>query len=235
MIALTLLVLIAVDPWQNLIARDSFEHWRSPSGKTPLDGAWTIRDGVLTVKPYVHRRTDLWSTEEYADFELEWQWKASKGANSGVKYWVQSASTLVIVKEDHEWRTVADPAEARPEEPTLEYSRGLEYQMADDEFEPVSIERRDSRAGGLYSLFAPSPETVKRHSKWNHSRLVVQNGRFEHWLNGARVLAFDRTTLDAQMKKTPPNYVVTKTRGPIALQYHQTQVSFRKMRIRRLD
>ena len=122
MIALTLLVLIAVDPWQNLIARHSFD-WRSPSGKTPVAGAWTIHKGMLTVKPYVHRRTDLWSTGEYGDFELEWQWKAAKGANSGVKYWVQSASTLVIVKEDHEWRTVADPAVAKAEEPTLEYSR----------------------------------------------------------------------------------------------------------------
>jgi hypothetical protein len=187
------------------------------------------------VKPYVHRRTDLWSAEDYGDFELEWQWKASKGANSGVKYWVQGVVTLVIVKEDKQWRNVADPSAAQPEEPTLEYSRGLEYQMADDEFEPVSIQRRDSRAGGLYSLFPPNPEAVKPHGRWNRSRLVVKQGRFEHWLNGVKVLAFDRAMLEEQMQRKPPNYRIEKTRGPIALQYHQTEVAFRKMRIRRLD
>ena len=107
--------------------------------------------------------------------------------------------------------------------------------MADDEFEPTSLKRPDSRAGGLYSLFPPSPETVKPHGKWNHSRLLVKQGQFEHWLNGVKVLEFDRAKLDAEIEKVRPNYRIRKTRGPIALQYHQTRVSFRKMRIRRLD
>ena len=221
--------------WKSLIDKTGFARWRTPSGKTPIEGAWENRDGVLTVKPYVHRRADLWSVEEYSDFELEWEWLAQKGANSGVKYWVQDAVTLVIVKEDVRFRRILDVSEATPEEVTTEYSRGLEYQMADDEFEPVSIQRRDSRAGGLYSLFPPEPESVKPHGQWNQSRLVVKDGRFEHWLNGVLVVSFDRTKLTAQMEKTPPNYKIVRERGPIALQYHQTVVSFRKMRIRRLD
>lgn len=237
LIALVLFCLSVEDAgtWQRLIDKNTFSNWRSPSGKTDIDGAWTIRNGVLTVKPYVHRRTDLWSVEEYGDFELEWEWKATKGANSGVKYWVQNFSTLIIVKENEEWRAVSDPTQAKPEEPTLEYSRGPEYQMADDEYEPTSLKLRDSRAGGLYSLFPPSPETVKPNGKWNRSRLLVHRGRFEHWLNGVKVLEFDRAKLEARIEKVQPNYRIRKTRGPIALQYHQTQVAFRKMRIRRLD
>jgi hypothetical protein len=50
-----------------------------------------------------------------------------------------------------------------------------------------------------------------------------------------KVLEFDRVQLEARIEKVQPNYRIRKTRGPIALQYHQTQVSFRKMRIRRLD
>ena len=76
---------------------------------------------------------------------------------------------------------------------------------------------------------------MKPHGQWNQSRLVVKDGRFEHWLNGVLVVSFDRTKLTAQMEKTPPNYKIVRERGPIALQYHQTVVSFRKMRIRRLD
>ena len=74
--------------WQTLLRKDSFAGWRSPSGHTPIEGAWTIAKGVLTAKPYVRHRTDLWTTELYENFELEWEWKAAKGANSGVKYWV---------------------------------------------------------------------------------------------------------------------------------------------------
>ena len=173
-------------PWQTLLQKNSFAGWRSPSGHTAVEKAWSIRDGVLTVRPYVPHRTDLWSVEEYEDFELEWEWKAAKGANSGVKYWVQRADTLVVEKEDEKFRRIPDPRAAAAGEVTIEYSRGLEYQMADDAHEPVSLQRADSRAGGLYSLFPPSPESVKPHGQWNRSRLVARGGRFEHWLNGRK-------------------------------------------------
>lgn len=224
-------VLLAGD-WRNLIAKDSFQGWRSPSGGTPVEGAWRIENGVLSVRPFVHRRTDLWSAETYGDFELEWEWMADRAANSGIKYWVQSAVTLVIEKEDQKFRPIPHPAKAKPEEVTLEYSRGLEYQMTDDQYEPTSLKRQDSRAGGLYGLFAPSPETVKPNGEWNQSRLLVRGGQVEHWLNGKKVLAYDQGRLKARLKETNSSLRVAEPRGPIALQYHQTRVSFRKMRIR---
>jgi hypothetical protein len=218
-------------PWRGLLQKDSFAGWRSPSGQTDLDGAWTISHGVLTVKPYVHRRSDLWSAEEYEDFELEWEWNATKAANSGIKYWVHHATTLVIEEENKKFRPIPGPRAAQAGEITLEYSTGLEYQMADDAHEPDSLKRKDSRAGGLYSVFPPEPEAVKPHGHWNHSRILVRDGHFEHWLNGQRVLAYDLATLEAKL--TGRRNLAFKRGGPIALQYHQTIVSFRKMRIRR--
>ena len=220
-------------PWRKLLQKNSFAGWRSPSGHTPIAGAWTIANGVLTAKPYVQHRTDLWSDEEYENFELEWEWKAAKGANGGVKYWVQRAVTLVVIKEDVEWRRVADPREA-PDGITLEYTTGLEYQMADDAHEPVSLQRTDSRAGGLYGLFPPSPEAVKPHGVWNRSRVLVNGGRFEHWLNGTQTLGFDLAKLEERFKQTKQTARLERRRGPIALQYHQTVVSYRRMRVRRL-
>lgn len=219
-------------PWRTLLQKDSFAGWCSPSGETDLNGAWSIRRGVLTVKPYVQHRTDLWSVDDYENFELEWEWKAAKAANSGVKYWVGSATTLVIEEEDKKFRAVSGPHAAQPNEITLEYSIGLEYQMADDAHEPASLKRKDSRAGGLYSIFPPEPEAVKPYGQWNRSRLVVRNGRFEHWLNGQRVLEYDIAKLEAKTKARP-NFTIGKRGGPIALQYHQTVVSFRRMRVRR--
>lgn len=221
-------------PWRKLLQKNSFAGWHSPSGHTPMEGAWTIANGVLTAKPYVQHRTDLWSDEEYENFELAWEWKANKAANSGIKYWVQRASTLVVIKEDADWKRIADPLEA-PDATTIEYTIGLEYQMADDAHEPDSLKRPDSRAGGLYGLFPPSPEAVKPHGQWNRSRIVVHNGRFEHWLNGQRTLAFDLPQLEERLKSARQRDRLTKRKGPIALQYHQTVVSFRKLRIRRLS
>lgn len=225
---------MAAEPgdWRTLLEKDTFQGWRSPSGHTPMEGAWTISEGVLTAKPYVQHRTDLWSEEEYENFELEWEWKAAKGANSGVKYWVQRAQTLVVVKENVEWRRVADPREARGEI-TLEYSTGLEYQMSDDAHEPDALRRANSRAGGLYGVFAPEAEAVKPHDKWNHSRVLVRDGRFEHWLNGKQTLGVDLAKLEAGLAQTRQSDRLKRRSGPIALQYHQTVVSFRKMRIRR--
>lgn len=226
MIAHALLVLLSAGDWKNLIQRDGFAGWRSPSGKTPLEGAWEIRGGVLSVKPFVQHRTDLWSVDEYGDFELEWEWRADRAANSGVKYWVQSATTLIVIKEDQEWKPIADPSLA-PGETTLEYSRGLEYQMADDAHEPDALKRPAARAGGLYGQLPPQPENAKPHGQWNRSRLIVKQGHVEHWLNGRRVLAYDVVSL-------PPRVRLDRQRGPLALQYHQTRVSFRRMRIRAL-
>jgi hypothetical protein len=183
---------------------------------------------VLTAKPYVQHRTDLWSEEEYENFELEWEWRAAKGANSGVKYWVQDAVTLVVIEENVRWRQVADPREA-PAETTLEYTRGLEYQLADDAHEPDAVKRPEARAGGLYGVVAPSVAVTKAHDHWNRSRIVVRDGRVSHWLNGKQTLSADLTVVEGKLR--PP---LKRRRGPLALQYHQTVVSFRKLRVRRL-
>lgn len=219
----------APGPWRKLIHKSAFTGWHSPSGRTDLTGAWEIHNGVLTVKPFVQHRTDLWSDEEYGDFELEWEWKAAIGANSGVKYWVRGAVTLVVEKENEKFRRIPDPKAAKPEEVTIEYSSGFEYQMADDANEPDAMRRAESRAGALYSLYPPQLDAVKPYGQWNHSRLLVRDGRVEHWLNGQRVLAYSI----ADVKAKHPELGIVKSAGPLALQYHQTQVSFRRMRIRR--
>lgn len=209
--------------WKELFDGRSFAGWRSPSGKTDLGGAWRIEHGTLTVRPQVQHRTDLWTVDEYDNFEMEWEWRATPGANSGVKYWVERASTLVVIKEDVEWKRIADPSVAEAGDITIEYSHGPEYQLAAPD-EPSAVKSPVQRAGGLYGIIAPQPEAVRPAGQWNRSRLVVNRGRIEHWLNGRRVVDTTPAAL------TAPN----RQRGPIALQYHQTEVAFRSIRVRPL-
>jgi hypothetical protein len=46
-------------------------------------------------------------------------------------------------------------------------------------------------AGSLYSVIAPAPKVAPRTGEFNHSRLVVQSGVVEHWLNGTRVVRYE--------------------------------------------
>ena len=223
----------ASGPWISLFDGRSFAGWRSPSGQTELAAAWKIVNGTMTVRPHVQHRTDLWTDAEYDNFELVWEWMAQPGANSGIKYWVQDATTLIVVKEDEEWRRVPNPSHAGPGDITIEYSRGFEYQMAAPD-EPTALLKPMARAGALYELIPPSPETVHPARAWNKSRLVVNGERIEHWLNGKQVMNTTLDQLAEVMRDHPPNFKLERRRGPIALQYHQTEVAFRKIRVRRL-
>ncbi len=215
---------MAANPWESLFDGRTFTGWRSPSGETALDGAWRIDPGgLLTVRPHVQRRTDLWTARaDYLDFDLEWEWRATPGANSGVKYWVEKAYTLVVIKEDEDWRRVAKPSDAAPGDTTIEYTVGLEYQLAAPD-EPTALVKPDTRAGAIYSIQAPAIEAVKPAGQWNRSRLIVRADRIEHWLNGRLVL---RAAVAGEIAKR-------RRAGPIALQYHQTEVAFRRIRVRR--
>src|SRR5690606_40035215 len=46
-------------------------------------------------------------------------------------------------------------------------------------------------AGDLYDLVKSSEEPVKPVGQWNQVRLVQQDGKIEHWLNGVKVVEAD--------------------------------------------
>ena len=198
-----------------------------------MAGAWKISAGTISVRPQVQHRTDLWTIAEFENFELEWEWMAQPGANSGIKYWVQDATTLVVVKEDEQWRRVPDPTHAAAGDITIEYSHGFEYQMAAPD-EPTALVKPLARAGALYELIPPIPESVRPAREWNKSRLLVSGGHIEHWLNGKRVVNETLEQIESVIRTHPPNFKLERRRGPIALQYHQTAVTFRRIRVRRL-
>jgi len=73
----------------------------------------------------------------------------------------------------------------------------------------------------------------------NHSRIVVQGNRVEHWLNGAKVLEYScgseaLAAAVAQSKFKDVADFGKKIKGHVLLQDHHTQVWFRNIRIREL-
>jgi hypothetical protein len=82
------------DGWEKL---GSAEVWADGKGAAPGAG-WSFEEGGV-----VHRAGkagDIFTKKKYQDFELEFEWKAAVGANSGVKYRMKSVGPEYQVIDD---------------------------------------------------------------------------------------------------------------------------------------
>jgi len=193
--------------WKPLFDGRSFEGWTTKTGK-PVSAGWEVRDDSL------HRHGaggDIVTTAEWADFELEFEWKVAAGANSGVKYRV---------------------GEYAPAGRDI----GPEYQVLDDAGHANGKNPKTS-AGSLYDLIPASAAKKPRPvGEWNQSRIVARGPHLEHWLNGEKIMETDldgpawKTALGASKFKAAPDFGTRK--GRILLQDHGDEVWFRALRIR---
>ena len=108
------------------------------------------------------------TVERFADFELSLEWKVGPGGNSGVFYRLT-------------------------EEERAPYWTGPEMQILDDDGHADGRNLKTS-AGSNYALHGPSEEVVRPAGEWNHARIVVNGSHVEHWLNGAKVVAYELWT-----------------------------------------
>jgi hypothetical protein len=185
---------------------------------------WEIKDGILKVLSSQGREAanggDIVTKEKFSAFDLSFEFKFTPGANSGVKYFV----TLV---ENNQGSAI-----------------GLEYQVLDDSLHPDAKLGRDGNRtlASLYDLIKAQKTSrfIKQPGGWNTGRIVVYpNNHVEHYLNGIKVLEYERGSqayrdLVAISKyKVWPNFGEAKE-GYILLQDHGNEVSFRSIKIRRL-
>ncbi len=178
-------------------------------GKASLDPRWRIVEGALVLTP---GGGDIITRETWGDFELEFEWKLPAGGNSGLFYRAVEAEPI--------------------------WARAVEYQLLDDEaaedrFMPTH------RAGAVYDLVAPSAQMTRPAGEFNRSRVVACGSRVEHWLNGARVAAYDADSKDWHARVSASKFAgqsgfASARRGHIGLQDHGDAVHVRAMRIRAL-
>ena len=75
--------------------------------------------------------------------------------------------------------------------------------------------------------------------EWNETRLVVNGTHVEHWLNGAKVVEFERwddawkKLRDAGKWKDEPDYGSAET-GRIVIQDHGSVFWFRNIKLREI-
>ena len=186
----------------------SLTHFTDTNGKEPAGGWSTDSDGALHLKG---KGGNLISKLNCTNFILEWEWKVAAGANNGIKYWV----TNVDGKGD--WL-------------------GIEYQMIDDDKHPDGLRGGSHTTASFYDIQEPEPgKPVRPAGEWNSSRIVVKNGRLEHWLNGKRVGNADTNSEDWKRRVAASKFKnksgFASGAGRIMLTDHQDETWFRSLRL----
>lgn len=203
--------------WTLLFNGKNLDGWTSVGKTTPPENGWSVADGVLTVKKEGNKRGgDIITTNQYADFDLRVDFKITKGANSGIKY-------LFTRYEKGGWL-------------------GLEYQIIDNDNHPDAKlgTNGNRKLATLYEMFPAKNVNPNLVGEWNQARIVSKGSKVEHYLNGKKVLSFDRSGkeykeafLKSKYKGCEPAFGAIE-KGYILLQDHGDEVSFKNVKIRNL-
>lgn len=189
---------------------------QSLAGWTPADGkavgaGWVIDNGALHLNGTPGG--NLLSSKEYTNFELEWEWKVDSGGNNGVKYWV----TQIGGKE---WL-------------------GIEYQMIDDSKHPDGLKGGSHVTASIYDIKEPAKDKpLNPPGQWNLSKVVVKDGKIEHWLNGKLVCEADTASREWKERiaasKFKKKQGFAPGHGRIMITDHHDKVWYKSIRIREL-
>lgn len=213
----------AKDGWKLLWDGKTTNGWRGAKLDAFPEKGWVIEDGILKVlKGDGGESTnggDIVTTRPYKNFMLKVDFKITKGANSGIKYFV-----------DTNLNKGAGSA------------IGCEFQILDDKNHPDAKLGRDGNRtlGSLYDLIAAPADKPFRNGFFNTAMVVVNGNHVEHWLNGVKIVEYERNNdewnalVQTSKYKDWPNFGNAEE-GLLLLQDHGDEVWFQNIKIKELD
>lgn len=193
--------------WKLLFDGQTTKGWRNYKKETIGEG-WKVVDGVLS---RVDKGAgDIITAEPYAAFDLTLDYNISEGGNSGLMYHVDET-------EKAPWMT------------------GPEVQIQDN------VKGHDpQKAGWLYQLYPAETDATKPAGQWNTLRIRITPTKCEQWMNGVKYCEYVKGSDDWNAKVAASKFAKftefgKRTTGHICLQDHGNLVSFRNVKIRKLD
>jgi len=213
--------------WRLLWDGETSTGWRGAKLDHYPESGWNMADGVLSVDETEGLESagpgDIVTLDSFSNFELQFEFLISEGANSGVKYFVDPDLNL-------------GPGSAI----------GCEFQILDDVVHPdakLGVSGNRTMASLYDMITAENLQTEGRAKQfkgigqWNQGRIVSNDGHVEHWLNNEKVVEFDRFSqtfraLVAYSKYKQWDGFCQWSDGHILLQDHGNAVSYRSIKVR---
>ena len=203
--------------WELLFDGKNISKWRGQSSDKFPNG-WLIDHGILSLD---NKEADaLMTREKYSNFDLVFDFNLTPSSNSGIKYFV------------------GELKDKRNGSITI---NGPEYQIIDDYNHPeVKNHQHDEGAtAAAYLIYAAQNKKLNPAGQWNQGRIVAKGNHIEHWLNGIKVVSYERGSKDyvdkIALTKFKDYYGYGEaTTGHILITSHADKVYFRNIKIRRL-
>ncbi len=148
--------------------------WRG-YGKDKAPAKWTVEDGAIKFngsgggEAQTGEGGDLIFAKKFKNFELELEWKVSKGGNSGILYLAQE------VEAEKNGKTKYEPI----------YISSPEYQVLDNTNHPDAKLGVDGnrKSASLYDMIPAVPQNAKPFGEWNKAKIMVYKGTVVHGQN----------------------------------------------------
>ena len=208
--------------WKLLWDGKTTNGWRGAKLDNFPEKGWTMEDGILKVHKSDGGEStnggDIVTTRPYRNFMLSVDFKITEGANSGIKYFVD---------------TNLNKGEGS--------AIGCEFQILDDTKHPdAKLGVNGNRTlGSLYDIIPAPLDKPYKKGVFNTALVIVNGNHVEHWLNGIKIVEYDRNNqmwqalVDFSKYKGWPNFGNAEE-GLILLQDHGDEVWFKNVKIREL-
>jgi hypothetical protein len=170
---------------------------------------YEIEDGVMVVRPKPGSRGNLYSKDEYSDFNFRFDFKLTAGANNGLGI-------------------------RAPLEGDAAYT-GMELQILDNDADVYKNLEKYQYHGSVYGVIPAQRGFLKPVGEWNTEEVIVKGPKVKVILNGTVILDGDLTdarkngTLD---KKSHPG--ILRNKGHFGFLGHGSVVYFRNIRVKEL-
>ena len=152
--------------------------------------------------------TNLFTKDEYADFELRLEFMLTPGANNGIALRAP---------------TEGDPAYA-----------GFESQVLDNTAEQYKGLKEWQYHGSIYGISAATATALRKTGEWNQQTITMKGRQVKVELNGVVIVDIDLDKAAPGGKTVSGHKVegLARTKGHIGFCGHGDRVAYRNLRIR---